>query len=481
MSAVGDFLFGSEGEPAEIVDVNPSAFQNLAGPVAGATGGLITSGGGPGAPQPFAAPVTGNENALLNQIFQQSTAPGLTAGARDALGATIRGDFLSPDSNPFLADTIRAAQRPLVETFQDITIPNIQSSFIRSGQDITPRGSSAFDRSAAIASRGFANALADIGTNLAGQNFARERTAQVNAAQAAPQFEAADLNRLVTGLQQQALPRLVEQLGIDRGLAEFNRRINVLLDALKIGTGQATPRTSTIQAQPGTPGFVQGLAPGIGQGIGGGIGDFIGGLFSDASAPTSGGALAGASGGPGASLLAGGGGGATSGGALAGASGEAGASLLTPGIGTGVSAGTQAGGGFAGTGLGAAALDASFAAAPLLTGAALSFGPVLAAKPLVDLLHDPVQDFGDTLSGVLGTRSSNTPFSSGQGNTETARLLNQQLGRLGLEEITDIGRATDTRAAAEQQIVQAFREGRIDGGEAQFALDEINSTVELFA
>lgn len=48
---------------------------------------------------------------------------------------------------------------------------------------------------------------------------------------------------MVTSLQQAALPQLVQDLGIQRGLAEFQRRVGVIMDALKLAGGLAAPTT----------------------------------------------------------------------------------------------------------------------------------------------------------------------------------------------------------------------------------------------
>lgn len=128
----------------------------------------------------------------------------------------------------------------------------------------------------------------------------------------------------------------------------------------------------------------------------------------------------------------------------------------------------------AGTGAAGAGLLATLAPG------ALAAGAVFATPSIVKAARPIVQDFGDSLSKLLGTKSSNTPFESGQGNIEAARLLNTSLEKLGLDPITEIGRATDMRTDAERRIVQAFRNGLVDMGEAQFALEEINSTIDLF-
>ena len=78
------------------------------------------------------------------------------------------------------------------------------------------------------------------------------------------QLSQADLNNLVTGLRAVALPRLIEQMGLDRGREDFNRRVDTLLRAIALAQGAASPNTAVIQPTPGTPGQnVGGLLAGV--------------------------------------------------------------------------------------------------------------------------------------------------------------------------------------------------------------------------
>lgn len=261
MGFVSD-LFGGTEERRDIVpqDVVPREFQELRGPVADALRGLIGTGLEPGGGTPsgegiFTAPITGQESGLVNRIgglLGQGGAGGTAIGGplRGAVDAllqnTVEGQFLTPGSNPFLGETIRAAQRPVIEAFQDVALPRFQRGFTAAGQFIQPQGSSAFDRAAAIATRGLTSTLGDISTNIASQNFQAERGRQAQAAEQVGQLSSADVNNTIQGLQASALPRLIEQFGINQGTQEFNRRIDIVLQAL--GVARGLPLVQTAQA-----------------------------------------------------------------------------------------------------------------------------------------------------------------------------------------------------------------------------------------
>ncbi len=252
MGFIGDMFGGSQNEQSQRpVETTPKAFKELQQPIAdllksifGGPGGAQQGGTGGGAftgvtdPSRFTAGMGAGEQNLLNQL------QGLLGGggqpvdnANSLLNQTLGGQFLSPDSNPFLQSTIQAAQRPLLEQFQDVTMPGLQSAFTAAGQRTQPGGSSAFDKAKAIESRGLFNALGDIGTKIAGENFEKERARQVQAVTQAGQLSTQQVQNTIQGLQAAALPRLIEQFGIDKGLAEFNQRIDTVLKAIQLAQG----------------------------------------------------------------------------------------------------------------------------------------------------------------------------------------------------------------------------------------------------
>lgn len=276
MSGIVDGIFGggdSGGTPSQVIDTTPDEFSrlrprisNVLNTILGGLGGGVPQAPGGGA---NVAPITGQESNLLSLIGQRATQPGGGGPAGQHLTNVIGGQFLSPDSNPFLQQTIQAAQRPLIEAFNETTIPNLRAQFTAAGQMIQPGGSSPFDMAVARAQSGLMNALGDVSTTLAGSNFQAERARQQ---QAALQVSQTDMDNLIRGLQASALPRLIEQQGISSGLTQFNRQVDMLMQALALATGASTGGNVVL---PGTAGQDTGsLLSGLGS-LGVGIGALL--------------------------------------------------------------------------------------------------------------------------------------------------------------------------------------------------------------
>ncbi len=136
-----------------------------------------------------------------------------------------------------------------------------------------------------MAELGVANQVSDISTNMAFGNFQAERGRQQQAAEFAPRLEREELNRTLSGLQATALPRLIEQHGIDRGLQEFRNSVNTLLEALRMAGAASSPKTAVLPGTPGTKGFLGNMAPGFGYAFGGPLGGAIGSMVGNAFTP----------------------------------------------------------------------------------------------------------------------------------------------------------------------------------------------------
>lgn len=231
-------------------DVMPSAFQELQGDVSDAIAELIASGGGPEWQGPLVAPISEAELDALRSIR------GLSAGdsdtellARGVLDDTLEGRYLSPDSNPFLRSAIEAAQRPVREAFDEQELLD-RALFTRSGQRI--QESSPYSRARSVATRGYLDNLADIATNIAYGNYERERSRQDNAVRESRALAGAMFERNLQNLQAQALPRLIEDMGIQRGLEEFRRRVAVLMQAIGAGGTLSNPTGTPVVGSTGS-------------------------------------------------------------------------------------------------------------------------------------------------------------------------------------------------------------------------------------
>ena len=191
-------------------------------------------------PRDYVAPLSSGEQAALETLQnEQTTGLGLSY-----LSDVISGKFLPGEegANPYLEATIEAAQRPTLRGLEETLSRALPGRFTsEAGHLVQPKGSSAFDRAAAIATEGVASTLGDIASQISFGAHESERGRQ-NEAVALSQGQ---IQGLTTKLQASALPRLVEDMGIERGLAEYQNRVNQLLQVLSITT--STPLVKTGQ------------------------------------------------------------------------------------------------------------------------------------------------------------------------------------------------------------------------------------------
>jgi hypothetical protein len=273
MSGIKDMLFGSKAQKSKVVDTTPDAYKALRAPVAGGISDLIGQGGGT-YDGPLVAGLSDDERSILDTIFK-SFGGATTAGtdaARGTLMDTAGGKYLAPESNPYLAATIEAAQRSTRDAFKNDILPSLKERFTMAGHTIAPSGSSPFEEAFAKTSGNYLNTLADIATSISGQNYDAERTRQVAAASALPEIDAADLSRVTTALQQIALPRLVEQYGIEQGQKLFTERMNRLLELLSIGAQASSGAQAKLEGAPRSPGLIEQV---LGKVAGAGLGKII--------------------------------------------------------------------------------------------------------------------------------------------------------------------------------------------------------------
>ena len=91
------------------------------------------------------------------------------------VGQTAAGGFLN--ANPYQAQMMQAATRPLEQAFSQQVLPGISSLFSKSGR----LGSGAMERALGTATEGYGRALGDITSNIAGTQFQQERGLQQQA------------------------------------------------------------------------------------------------------------------------------------------------------------------------------------------------------------------------------------------------------------------------------------------------------------
>jgi hypothetical protein len=144
--------------------------------------------------QTYVSPSAQTTDALAQQeALARQASPVLQQGqqafqaALGQQGQTAAGAFLN--ANPYQAQMMQAATRPLEQAFSQQVLPGISSLYSKSGR----LGSGAMERALGTATEGYGRALGDITANIAGTQYQAERglqqqaqLAQAALAQAAP-------------------------------------------------------------------------------------------------------------------------------------------------------------------------------------------------------------------------------------------------------------------------------------------------------
>lgn len=122
---------------------------------------------------PLGAAATGAQ-----QQFAGAGDPNLIGQGQDLLGKTLQGDFLSPDTNPYLDQTFNRAA--------DLTRTRLSSEFAGAGRDL----------GASIPAR--SEELQTLASNIYGGNFQAERDRQIGALSQSQAYDPLNLfiNRL---------------------------------------------------------------------------------------------------------------------------------------------------------------------------------------------------------------------------------------------------------------------------------------------
>lgn len=169
----------------------------------------------------------------------------LVTAAQDLTASTMAGDYLSPDSNPYLSSAMDAATRPMRESFTTDVLPGISAAF--SGGGRYGSGLQAFDQREAA--KDLQQSLGDVGAKILYSNYADERARQVAAGTAAPamaELDYLDPSRLVDiGGAYEGMAGLDLQEDIDRHrFAEDEERIRLGEFLPAVTGGQWSTRTT---------------------------------------------------------------------------------------------------------------------------------------------------------------------------------------------------------------------------------------------
>lgn len=261
MGAVGRTLFGGSKSEQQSTsgptDATPEALKALREPFVSTLTNVLQGGGRPAYEGPLTTPITGAETTGLGAVSGAAYDP----TRQGLIQQTQQGAFLpgQAQANPFLQATIQAAQRPTLQGLEEVLSRALPGRFTQAGHFTQPQGSSAFDRAAALATRGAADAAGDIATNISAQAYDQERGRQ----QQSIQLGQGEVETLVTNLKAQGLPRLIEDMGVERGLAEFNSRMQSLMQALQVAAGSPISQIANQSQSTGKSITEKGVVPGL--------------------------------------------------------------------------------------------------------------------------------------------------------------------------------------------------------------------------
>ncbi len=213
----------------------------------------------PGGLDRFRTALTSGEFQGIDQLRNQ--AEGLSENeqlSQELIGQRLRGDFLDPNKNEALRDLIGFTTKNINQQFNDQDLER-RSLFARAGQSLPQ--SSPFAVAQATGNQGRLDAIGESTAQAIFGTIEAERGRQTNAIEQARANSRGIFERSQASLQAQALPRLVDDLGIERGLQEFQSRLAALTQALGFGTGLVSPtvgvnagsegKTSSISKQGG--------------------------------------------------------------------------------------------------------------------------------------------------------------------------------------------------------------------------------------
>ena len=130
-------------------------------------------------PNQQVAPLSQQQIDAMNSVSTQA------GGAQDFLNsaqnqqlATLQGQYLNPQSNPWLQSYYNAAAQPMVQQYQQAIAPNILQQAASSGTI----GSQGMDQAFSNAQQGLAQGLGNLAANTFEPAYAQERQLQQNAA-----------------------------------------------------------------------------------------------------------------------------------------------------------------------------------------------------------------------------------------------------------------------------------------------------------
>ena len=138
------------------------------------------------------AGLTPDQQAALSQIEGQTgSATGIANMGAGQIGQTLSGDYLSPNSNPWLSQTAQAATQGLVNQYNTATAPGLMAEGLTAGGGGPGSlgDSSAFLQQQAANQYGLGTNIGNTEASIYGTNYTNERANQVSELGLLPQTQ----------------------------------------------------------------------------------------------------------------------------------------------------------------------------------------------------------------------------------------------------------------------------------------------------
>lgn len=227
--------------------------------------------------QPFQGPtvagLTPEHQAAIGMIDQRAIQGSpVQNAANQNLAGTLSGQYMSPGSNPYLADTFNTAASNMADQYARGISAQTMGQFAQNGAF----GGSAMQETQGANNRAFADSLGALEAQTFGANYTNERGNQMRAAGLAPQAAAGDFQNAQALLGSGDIQRQYSQDLINQQLQNYMAQKNLpyqQLDVLgstlrqSIGAGGTTTQTGPNPYQVNRTANALGLA-GVGSGIG---------------------------------------------------------------------------------------------------------------------------------------------------------------------------------------------------------------------
>ena len=187
------------------------------------------------------------QNLMLS--LARGGVPGL-GQAQDLMGSILGGDYLSPDSNPYLSQYYDQAARGVTESFRDVTYPTLTSSAQGAGR----YGSGLYSQLLGQKEEALGQSLGDIATNIYGPAYQFERGQQTNMMNLMPMLN--QLQYMPAGMigavgdQRQGLEQLMRSAEVNYPWGQLGNYKNMLTGPWSgLGPGSQTTETTGTSPQ----------------------------------------------------------------------------------------------------------------------------------------------------------------------------------------------------------------------------------------